>query len=99
MNNLKTVGLVASPVLGLFGISKYLGGENALPFHNNPNTAQNDALVQPPAPAVALVKEKEAFKFKIRGSNMVQYECGDPSNNKLIKHLLGSDLPKVTEVI
>jgi len=45
------------------------------------------------------VKEKEVFKFKIRGSNMVQYECGDPSNNKLIKHLLGSDLPKVTEVI
>ena len=98
MNNLKTVGLVASPVLGLFGISKYLGGENALPFHNQ-NTAQNDALVQPPAPAVAVVKEKEVFKFKIRGSNMVQYECGDPSNNKLIKHLLSSELPKVTEVI
>jgi len=98
MNNLKTVGLVASPVLGLFGISKYIGGENALPFFNQ-NTAQNDALVQPAATTVAAVKEKEVFKFKIRGSNMVQYECGDPSNNKLIKHLLGSDLPKVTEVI
>ena len=45
MNNpVRTLGLVASPILAYFGVSKNLG-EIGIPFVQ-PKLAQNDALVQ-----------------------------------------------------